>query len=570
MKVLSIFVGSIVDKQLGEALLSAPVMTAMGLAQGIVTMSAVDFMDFLLSYIVGFGFLLLERMYIGPLQEEVFEWISSVLTAGFKYLKTSFPSLLGGDSNQVALSSSEDASVQDGNNETVEPLLGSYAGYSCDTLSLLYTPFIMVIFIIFRDECEITKIYGIKEADMEYYVLFALVIIPFQILADCCLHNALELLHGWKIYEYLDYCRVRFQQREVWWKGLETNTLDECIEESLRTMDQQCFSSQYYLLMTIHVNGMIYFVIGVEMMARAKYTAFGDPAMLPIIALILSCSVGTKSLLTCIARIFRLWRIKHEKQDWHTSVKESEGNPNNMGSLLEADVQLNHDHHVMEQKITDETFRYKFLNYNRSWILSQLPEMLTPRAMANQRPYMINQFARVLGQVSGDISSDSDSDEETEFDTAPMTSSTRTLARTWLAQASRRVRLKGFVEPLIATGKGTECMVCLSRNLLQVEPLHSLEKIDTMYCSEHGEEINQVLFRRFWQRNQRYQTICLPCIRQRNNKEKEEIITDDKSSDGESDGELVANDLTRSSESILAHWYASAKRNNQAKGRNAH
>ena len=93
---------------------------------------------------------------------------------------------------------------------------------------------------------------------MEYYVLFALAIIPFQIIADILLHNALELLHGWKVHEYLEYCRVRFQQREVWWKGLERkDTQDECIEESLRSMDQMCFSSQYYMLNTIHVNAMI-------------------------------------------------------------------------------------------------------------------------------------------------------------------------------------------------------------------------------------------------------------------------------------------------------------------------
>lgn len=72
------FVGSIVDKQLGEALLSAPVMTAMGLVQGIVTMSANDFMDFLLSYIVGFGFLILERMYVGPLEAEVIGWVYDI------------------------------------------------------------------------------------------------------------------------------------------------------------------------------------------------------------------------------------------------------------------------------------------------------------------------------------------------------------------------------------------------------------------------------------------------------------------------------------------------------------
>ena len=35
MKVLSIIIGSVVDKQLGDALLSGPVMTAMGMIQGI-------------------------------------------------------------------------------------------------------------------------------------------------------------------------------------------------------------------------------------------------------------------------------------------------------------------------------------------------------------------------------------------------------------------------------------------------------------------------------------------------------------------------------------------------------
>jgi hypothetical protein len=38
-------------------------------------------------------------------------------------------------------------------------------------------------------------------------------------------------------------CRYRFLQRETRWKGLE-DSLDECIEEGMRTLDQMCFSSQ--------------------------------------------------------------------------------------------------------------------------------------------------------------------------------------------------------------------------------------------------------------------------------------------------------------------------------------
>jgi len=335
--------------------------------------------------------------------------------------------------------------------------------------------------------------------------------------------------------------------------------LDECIEESLRSMDQQCFSSQYYMLNTIHVNAMIYFVMGVEMMTRAKYTVFGDPAMLPITASILLCAMSVKWLLTWAARMLGLWRIKHEKRGWHSRVLDSERNPN-----IEQwdDVQVDHDQHVMEQRITDQTFRYKFLNYNRSWILSQLPEMITPRITANQRPYMINQFARILGQVNGDISSDSDSDDGPEFETTPMTAPTRSLARTWLVQANRRLRLKKLVRPLIQQSRGNECQICLSRNLLQVETLQSIEDIDEQFKNSYGtDEMDQVLFKRFWQRNQRYQTICLPCIQKRKSKEHDQIITDDRSLDDDTEDNLASDDLTRTSESILASWYTAAKMN---------
>ena len=63
-------------------------------------------------------------------------------------------------------------------------------------------------------------------------------------MADIFIHGCNELYHGWKIYDYLIYTRYRFLQRETRWKGLE-DSLDECIDESMRTIDQMCFSSQY-------------------------------------------------------------------------------------------------------------------------------------------------------------------------------------------------------------------------------------------------------------------------------------------------------------------------------------
>ena len=121
-----------------------------------------------------------------------------------------------------------------------------------------------------------------------------------------------------------------------------------------------------------------------------------------------------------------------------------------------------HDQYQMEQRITSDTFRYKFLSYNRSWILAQLPDMITPRVSVQQRPYLINQLARVLGGHDGNYSSDSDSDDdEPEFEAKPMTATTRILARMWLDQAARSLRLRQLVAPLVAAGKGNECQLCL-------------------------------------------------------------------------------------------------------------
>ena len=102
-----------------------------------------------------------------------------------------------------------------------------------------------------------------------------------------------------------------------------------------------------------------------------------------------------------------------------------------------------------------------------------------------------------------------------------------------------------------------------SRNLLQVESLHSISEIDEQYKTEYKtDEIDQVRFKMFWKRHQRYQTICLPCVQARKRKEMEGIILDDRWSDSSSDGNALASeDITISASNILSNWYAAARKN---------
>ncbi len=243
LQVIGILASDAVKAQVGEELLQAPLMMALGLVQGVMTLSSNDFMDFLTSYIVGFGLMLLQRMYINPFKSTFYQWLILIFRFYRKKI-TSWVSFAYFGYNQDMTTTSDPRKVEESEDdvkvETVEPIIEMYSDYSSDILSLFCTPCIILLLIIFRRETEMADMYGIKESDMKHYLSFSIVIIPFQITADIFIHGSLELFHGWKIQEYLMFCKYRFQQREYAWRAFERNTLDECIEEDLRTIDHLC------------------------------------------------------------------------------------------------------------------------------------------------------------------------------------------------------------------------------------------------------------------------------------------------------------------------------------------
>lgn len=129
-----------------------------------------------------------------------------------------------------------------------------------------------------------------------------------------------------------------------------------------------------------------------------------------------------------------MWKIKHENTAWHSSMEDDDFDIPDMDELRGA----SHDAFLMNQRITSETFRYKFLNYNRSWLMNQLPSVLTPRTLKRSRPYLINQFSRILNQLNRDVSSDSE-DDSPEFGPIALTASSRRIVLWWLTNARKQV-----------------------------------------------------------------------------------------------------------------------------------
>ena len=267
----------VIEGQLGESLLAAPLVATFSLCTDIVTLGSDNFLDFILCFIVEFGMLLFERCFwdpgFGMFFEVLTEKMAELLAFIKKKLKLKGKSKIEEQAAREAAAAEQmknrDAGVDYSTGDTVEPILGSFSGYSGDAFGVVYTSIYMIMFIWFREPIQLPILYGIKIQDMLYYFAFGVVSTPSQFVCDVLIHQSLEIFWGWKIHDYLIYTRYRYLQRETRWKGLE-DSLDECIEEGCRTLDQMCFSSQFYLMHTIATFGQMNIVFAMEVLLRWK------------------------------------------------------------------------------------------------------------------------------------------------------------------------------------------------------------------------------------------------------------------------------------------------------------
>ncbi|CAM9981241.1 unnamed protein product [Heterosigma akashiwo] len=207
------FSGTVIDNQLKEVLLAAPIGTAQGIIDGVVTLAASDFLDFLLGYFIDkdtfYNSTALHKNQ--SVIDHSHESNSGATKLNNNNDKTNWMFVLQEEEEQNKKRDLEGI-VEEGA-ETVEPILDCFGGYSTGTMTLFYTPFIIAVLYVFASETQMPTLSS-KEVmtDMMYYLYFALIIIFFQLCADVFILGTLELYHGWKIYDYLVYTRYRFLQ----------------------------------------------------------------------------------------------------------------------------------------------------------------------------------------------------------------------------------------------------------------------------------------------------------------------------------------------------------------------
>ena len=444
MKVLHIIIEMMQESFLKEALLCTPASVCLSMTAGLVTIAADDFTDFTL------GFFL--ELFIG-LGESVF------LDSGIALVSAQWPKLTNAVSQMVMKRRGLREIVQleaEEEESSLEDLMGFLTGYGVGASSLILTPFFLYFYFDFNPQLQLSFLFGIRQKDLLIYLLFAGVIVIFQFIMDVVLFNTQELFHGWKVYEYMKYARYRFNNRSARWKGMELH-FDESISAELRTVDQMCFSSQFYFLLGLGGAGSFLFVLSIEMMLRVNYNMFKDPCFLLLIGIVTGGCILVQNVSLFVADVTGVWKVKGTRGFGDNIVPETGDLPFDInvfreGTDRESSRREGLGGEFSLDDITSDSFRHKFLEHNRTWVLDQLSNMLTPRtAKRLQRTIRSGGKFRGGGGLSDD---DSDEGEPVEFGQIELSFSSTHIIRSWLTQARQRApgRFKRYLSQLSESG----------------------------------------------------------------------------------------------------------------------
>jgi len=475
-KLAQVFLELLILGVVGDALQVCPMIVTLQLAEILVTMGAATFTDFVIAYFVEASVMMFERIYLDPNIKS--------LKAQWPLIMARFNSWRGKNRNltreqRLAREKEWAKTVEHVKLEThgVEPLLESMVVYSNETVALLISPWLQLLLLACDasplHKLQITQIpqgFSIRETDLVFYTIFSIVSIPAQMAMDMFLINTQELVHGWKLYEYVAYQKYRFRMRSRRWQ-MDDEKLDGSISSKLQTVDSMCFSSQFYAMSAFHAWGITMILIGVQVMLRKQYNMFGDIAFGVIFVTMWLLYQVLKLVLRGIADAVGLWQIPRIEGsiDDELAAKLAIG---------EGDLKDLEQERIELKAMNSEAFRVRFLERNRPWLVQHLLEILTPRTLEvpqldgdPTRDYVRSVYKRLLAlvedlEVRSDVSTPRADDDPALRaqrkwrDVAPPDKAGRAMLTSWLDKARRVIMFRKAAAPVIAAAGRDHCDAC--------------------------------------------------------------------------------------------------------------
>lgn len=486
--------------------------------------------------------MILERLYVGPFIKKLNRmWPKWKMTIHQKYF---------GSTIKTTREKHEDSEkwkkineTIEFENESIELLIESFSSDSVDIICGLLLPVIQVIFVLFYSQVEIPTNYGIGDAEMLYFTLFSFFMIPWKIAVNVLVLNTQEVIHGWRIYDYIAYQRYRFITREKRWLMDRDFLPDESITSFKQSIDSLCFSDQYFFLITIYTLSMFFSMIGVTVILRANYNPFGDPVA-PIVVLIFSIGYVLTQHIFIFACNIQIpcfdWRGLWTTKEIGSSIDDEIASKLAIGEGRKSALE---QQRLELDALNNDKFRMRFLNRNRAWLLQNLEELLTPRSLRtyNAEEQVVEEYVRdiyvqLLNIGKGarrmedrlDISSD-DGDELEQlrrgWSRITLAGPNLEMAKLWLSKARKRRTLSKLVAGIIRRNATHHCRNCgrqdeSGSNLISgiaLEGKLNVNAIDSLilsYEQQYGEDKqNTDSWKSFFSSNADFITSCSECLR---------------------------------------------------------
>ncbi|KDO29856.1 hypothetical protein SPRG_19735 [Saprolegnia parasitica CBS 223.65] len=457
---------------LGDTLLCLPHSILIGLTELIITLAAPDFYGFLMGLIAMQCFMIMERLFVNPWIED----INRLMPKWKLQFHRTFRKKRRRTREQKAKEEAEWRTLCQEIDEAgagVEVICGAFIDTSLGAASMYLSPLVMGLIYLFSVETQIAALYGILESDLMYYIIFAVVTIPFVSVLDVVLWNTQELVHGWKAYEYATYQRHRFSVRKERWI-LNSKFRDKSLEEGLQDVDMLCFSSQYYFLIVIYASGLVFLVFGLSIFLRQSYNPLGDVLMPVIFVLVFAFCTAVTRVCLYLGHKAKIWVPKGLRG----SIDDEIAAKLAVGAGRQEDMEMER----MEMAaLNSERFRHRFMERNRPWILQHMVELFTPRTLQMPGPlhdgkpnieYIRDIYNELLNmgegrRLAGDDPNISSDDEDDLFkmrqnwSNVPVDGASRDLALYWLAKARKRMAFGKLIAGILLQHKQEACALCL-------------------------------------------------------------------------------------------------------------
>lgn len=188
-------------------------------------------------------------------------------------------------------------------------------------MSLLLAPLIIALLILFRTETQMAINWNITQSEMIFYLLFVLVMLPFLSLVDVLIMNMQELVHFWKIFDYLTYLQHTFTHRSEWWQMHSIADADRSVPVQFRSLAHLCFSSQYNFIILIHTTGMCFCIVATSIYIHSEYSPFNDVVTPLLLLVVLAYCVCVEHVSLWAAQLFGLWPLLTRRTRVHTSLQ---------------------------------------------------------------------------------------------------------------------------------------------------------------------------------------------------------------------------------------------------------